>query len=135
MNLSCRQARAGRIIKPELSQLSVEWTQEELAKPVALRTLDQTGEASYHLVRVRTAEEPHTHNDHDLVVFVTKGRIRIHFKDRFVDAEVGDVVEIRRGEIHWGENISPEPGEAYAVFTPPFDPSDRHPVALAESQE
>ena len=124
--ISCRST-SGRMIAP-LQENQIVWTEEELAKPIALRTLHQTQEASYHMVRVRTAEDPHTHDGHDLVVFVMKGKIRIHFKDRFVDTKPGDVIEIGRGEIHWGENLGSEAGEAYAVFTPPFDPSDRHPA-------
>jgi mannose-6-phosphate isomerase-like protein (cupin superfamily) len=122
-------------ISPEQTWPSLSWSEEEKTRDVAVRPLWRTQEASGHAVRLRTAEKPHVHDHHDLVVFVMKGEARLHFADRSVDVKAGDVIEIPRGTLHWAENTGRGPGEAYALYTPAFDGQDIRPVDVSEAPQ
>lgn len=121
-------APAARIVTPEGPLPSLAWTDEELSKDIALRTLRQTDAASYHVVRLLRAEKPHAHDRSDLSVFVLSGAVNMHIAGRVVPLASGDVVDIPRGVPHWAENASPTASTAYVVFAPAFDGKDRRPV-------
>jgi len=121
---ACTPVNNGKVITPTHILREIEWTPEELVQDVAHRILNKTQEASFHLIRLKGAEEPHIHETHDLTVFVVSGYGYVHFKDRSEKIKVGDVIYIPRGVIHWGENLSPNGTEVYVVFTPPFDGTD-----------
>ena len=104
---------------------NVQWTTDELARNVAVKTLRTTAEASFHLIRLKGTEPPHVHDHHDLTVFIFSGTSVIHFKDRSVSMGPGELIDIPRGVWHWAENLGHDPTHAYAVFTPPFDGKDR----------
>ena len=125
---SCQKMPPSQIVHPDSSTPAIEWTRDEQAQGFVIRTLRTTEEASYHVVRLRGAEKPHTHDLHDLVVFMTKGKVIFHLGDHTVNAKAGDVIEIPRGIPHWAENISEGASEAYLIFTPPFDNKDTQPV-------
>ncbi len=108
------------------------WTAEEAAKDVAARVTGITKEASTHLIRIRTAEGPHIHKEHDTVVFILSGAGRLHMNDQVFSYKPGDVVEIPRGVPHWAENAGGEATIVYAVFTPPYDGKDRLAVEAAK---
>lgn len=120
-----------QLVRPETTIPSIEWSPEEEKLDYAIHNMGGTQEASYHVVRVRTTEGPHFHDRHDLVVSITRGKIRVHLGERTVIAKVGDIIEIPRGTLHWVENLSDPASEAYAIFTPPFDGKDRRPADLS----
>lgn len=117
-------AIAGKVITPEGSP-DVAWTDEELGKDVAIKTVRQTDAASYHVVRLLKAEKPHVHDRSDLTVFVLSGSVNMHFVGRVVPVGPGQVIDVPKGAFHWAENASAEPSFAYVVFTPAFDGKDR----------
>ncbi len=127
------QAEQGRIISAENRTKPAPWTASEKKAPVARRTLKQTSEASYHLIRLAGAEAPHIHQNHDLVVSILRGESRIYLGGKAFTAGRGDVIEIPRGMPHWVENAGSGPCVAYAVFTPPFDGKDEIPVNPAST--
>ncbi|MDH3583185.1 MAG: cupin domain-containing protein, partial [Phycisphaerae bacterium] len=116
---------SGSIVSSLGVMRQVPWSAQDLEKDVAVMNWERTAWASYHLVRLRGAEKPHVHDRTDLTVFVLSGRVRMHLSDQVIEAAAGDVVEIPHGETHWAENIAAEASEAYVVFTPPFDGSDK----------
>lgn len=117
------------ILAPSGLTERMDWTADEAARDVAIRTLGKTDAASSHAVRLLGAEKPHVHDRSDLFVFVLRGRVRMHLGDRVLDVFPGDAVEIPRGVVHWAENTARGASEAYVVFAPPFDGKDRRLVA------
>lgn len=105
--------------------MAAPWTAEERARGMAVRSLKVTQETSHHLIRLRTAEPPHTHEFHDLTVYVLQGRAMVHLAGQTILVRPGDVIEIPRGVIHWAENLGPGDSLVYAIFNPPFDGKDR----------
>jgi len=105
------------------------FTPDEEAKDVAVKTLRQTEAASYHVVRLRKAEVPHTHDHSELSVTVLSGEVRMHLADRVIPVRPGDVIDIPKGTPHWAENAGQEPAFAHAVFSPALRPDDRRPVS------
>ena len=108
-----------RIHSPEIPFLDLKWTKEERAKDSAMKTLRTTEHASYHLVRVATAEEPHTHSE-DLTAFVLEGKAMLHVAGNMTKIEKGDVVSIPKDTLHWAEKRGKTPVEVYTIFTPPL---------------
>jgi mannose-6-phosphate isomerase-like protein (cupin superfamily) len=131
---SCAPAPSGTVITPDGPLPAVVWTDEELAKDVAIRTVRQSDGASYHIVRLLKAEKPHVHDRSDLAVFVLSGSVKMHFGGRVVPVGPGQVIDVPKGAPHWAENASTEPSFAYVVFAPAFDGKDRRPVDDATPQ-
>jgi quercetin dioxygenase-like cupin family protein len=103
------------------------WSAEDLAKPIAVRPLGATPESSRFAIRLREAEKPHIHREHDIVVVLMQGLARVHLGEHIHDMRPGDVMEIPRGVVHWAIPVD-GPCVVYAVFTPTYDGSDTHPV-------
>jgi mannose-6-phosphate isomerase-like protein (cupin superfamily) len=116
------------VVTPGGSLPAVAWTDEELGKDVAIKTVRQSDAASHHVVRLLKAEKPHVHDRSDLIVVVLSGSVRMHFADRVVPVGAGQAIDIPKGAPHWAENVSTEPSFAYVVFAPAFDGKDRRPV-------
>lgn len=108
------------------------WTQEEAAKPFVARLVRKADLTSHHIARVRVAESPHTHQRHEVTVFLLSGRVRAHVGDKHVELGPGSVVDIPAGTVHWVENLASEPSEAYVIFSPPFDGLDIVPAPAAK---
>ena len=125
---SCVSRSELRIISTEKTLTSFDWTAEEIKKDIAIKTLTSVPEASYHLARLNAAEKPHIHRDHDLAVFILKGKARMHLANRVVEVRPGDVIEVGRGIVHWAERVGKEPAYAYVIFTPAFDGKDAVPA-------
>lgn len=106
----------------------VTWTAEESAKEIAVRSVRTTETASYHVIRLAGAEKPHRHLVSDLTVTVLRGQVRMHLGDQVEVVNAGQVIDVPRGTPHYAENIDREPSEAYVVFSPPFAPTDNHPI-------
>lgn len=124
LSISCTQRSSPLLISPEVPYGPIVWSPEESQQDIALKTLRQTPEASFHLIRLKGTERPHVHDHHDLTVFVLSGKARVHFATRSVEVGPLDIIEIPRGHMHWAENISPGPSVVYVIFTPPFDGKD-----------
>lgn len=115
----------GRRITVNGLQTYPAWSAEESAKEIATRLTGITKEASTHLIRIRTAEPPHIHKEHDAVVFILSGTGRVHLNGQTIPYKPGDVVELPRNIPHWAENTGADATTVYAVFTPPYDGKDR----------
>jgi mannose-6-phosphate isomerase-like protein (cupin superfamily) len=122
-------SRSGRIIAPDRTIGGIEWSLDDLTKPIAIRPLHTYEDMSVSLIRLASAEKPHTHNKHDLTVVMLSGSGILHIGDRSVPVQAGDIMEIPRGTVHWAENVGPGACEVYAIFSPPYDGKDNHPVA------
>ena len=124
----CAVSHRAEIVMPEGISEKITWTSEELAEPIAFRTVKVMKSQSDHLVCLNTAEKPHVHDRHDLSVFVLSGRGRIHLGDRSFEIKPGDIIQIPQGLRHWGENLGKSPTVAYVIFSPPFDGKDQREV-------
>ena len=124
----CSGPPRGRILSPLGWTDPIDWTADDLGRDIAMRTLQETDEASFHVVRLEGSERPHVHDRSDLTVFVLRGRVEMHLgsKERIVNP--GDVIQVPRGTPHWARNVHPEASEAYVIFTPPTDGRDHRPV-------
>lgn len=122
--VSCQTTKRGMIVSPLTATVTVEWTDEEKHKEIAVRKLRETPHASYHIIRLNASEKPHIHLNHDLAVFVLAGEAIVHLENKAIKIKPGDVVEIPRGIVHWGEILNNNPCEVYAIFTPAFDGVD-----------
>ena len=80
---------------------------------------------SHHVVAIRKAEEPHRHDDHDLLVVMLKGYGEILIGQETKPVGPGSIVFIPRRTVHAFANKSLEPAVAYAIYSPPFDGKDR----------
>jgi len=86
---------------------------------------------SQHLVAIRTAEVPHRHDRHDLFVMV-RGSGTWRVGEQTLPVGQGSLLYVPRGTVHAFINESDAPAVAYAVYTPPFDGSDRVEVEAPE---
>lgn len=119
----CASKRGPEVITPN-GLLTGSWTPQERSLNISGKKSHGTAEASYHFIRIRGAENPHIHRNHDLHVVLLSGEAKVHFKDREFEMKPGDIVEIPRGTYHWAENLSKQGSEVYAIFTPPYDGKD-----------
>lgn len=85
--------------------------------------------ASQHVVSIRSAETPHRHDRHDLLVVMLRGHGTMRLGDERRVVGEGSILWIPRGTPHAFANASAEPAVAYAAYVPPFDGRDRVPVA------
>jgi mannose-6-phosphate isomerase-like protein (cupin superfamily) len=79
-------------------------------------------------VQIRDRETPHLHKAHDATVMMLKGQGFLMLEQRRIDLTVGDIVYIPRGAVHAFTNTDREPTVAFAIYSPPFDGKDTHPV-------
>lgn len=81
--------------------------------------------ASHHVVAIRTAETPHRHDRHDLLVVMVRGHGTWRVGDETLPVGEGSILAIPRGTVHAFANESGESAIAYAVYSPAFDGVDR----------
>lgn len=109
-----------------------EWLRDHPLDPgqeVALYDLSRSESSSTHIVQIRQAEALHTHERHDLVAVLQKGRGVLRMGSRELRLSPGSVAVIPRGTPHSFVNETPEPAAAFVVFSPPFDGEDTVPIA------
>ncbi|MCC6581397.1 MAG: cupin domain-containing protein [Phycisphaeraceae bacterium] len=123
-------APRGRFLTPQRMMDRLEWSDAERSQDLAVKTYRVTRSASTSFILLNTAEKPHVHDHHDLIVTVLSGQVRMHLALQSVDLRPGDVVDIPRGTVHWAQNIGKTPSEALAVFTPPYDGRDMREVDM-----
>jgi len=87
--------------------------------------LGRDATTSHHAVAIRTAELPHRHDSHDLLVVIARGYGTMRIGDALEPVGEGSVVYVPRGTVHAFTNHSDLPAVSYAVYTPPFDGKDR----------
>lgn len=80
---------------------------------------------SHHVVSIRTREAPHRHDRHDLLVVVLRGHGRMRLGDEARPVGAGSILYVPRGTVHAFANSASEPAVAYAIYSPPFDGTDR----------
>lgn len=132
LNIGCQTADANRVsdkrvrvITPNQIYDATRWTTEERIRDVATRSIRVTRNASYHLICLNTSQQPHVHDQHDLVMTMLSGAAKLHLNMKTYDLAPGDVVQIPRGTLHWVENMGGKtPAEAFAVFSPPYHSKD-----------
>lgn len=126
---SCQSAGQGSVFSPDnLKGREIRWPKAARKKPVVIQTLETTPQQSFHLVRLKGAETPHTHETHDLAVCLLRGKALVHVWDQVIEMNPGDFLTIPRGMPHWAEKNGRKAAEALVVFTPPFDGKDTKPV-------
>jgi len=87
--------------------------------------LGRDATTSHHVVAIRTAETPHRHERHDLLVLVVRGHGAMRIGDAAQPLGEGSIVYIPRGAVHAFTNQSGAPAVSYAIYSPPFDGVDR----------
>src|SRR5688572_11770472 len=75
----------------------IAWTEEELARDVAVIELRRGSWSSEHIVRLKGAEKPHMHERHDLSVTLLYGSVRMHVGDQEFLMSPGTVATIPHG--------------------------------------
>jgi mannose-6-phosphate isomerase-like protein (cupin superfamily) len=111
--------RRVQVIMPHAIIGQIDWTSEEVSQESASRSLRVTRSASYHLLRVRTAQKPQVYDRNDIVMTILSGPMVLNLGVRRMEVNAGDVVDIPRGTVYWMENDGKKAGEAFVVFTPP----------------
>lgn len=88
-------------------------------KLLAAKFLNQQTGFQAFLVVVRGNEDPHTHPDGDLVIYVLKGGGEIHLSPGIiVGAPSGSIVVIPKGVCHAYYNLSAKDSVILATFSP-----------------
>jgi len=87
--------------------------------------LGRSEHTSHHVGAIRTAELPHRHDRHDLLVLLVRGHGTQRVGDETRPVGEGSVLFVPRGVVHAFSNSGPEPAIAYLVYSPPFDGADR----------
>ncbi len=80
---------------------------------------------SHHAVAIRTAETPHRHDRHELLVMIVRGHGTMRIGDATLPVGEGSLLYVPRGAVHAFANESGTPAVAYVVYAPPFDGADR----------
>jgi mannose-6-phosphate isomerase-like protein (cupin superfamily) len=80
---------------------------------------------SHHVVAIRKAEKPHRHDRHDLLVLVVRGYGSMRIGDATLPVSEGSLIYVPRGAVHAFTNASAWPAVSYAIYSPPFDGTDR----------
>lgn len=93
--------------------------------------LGRSEHTSHHVGAIRSAEPPHRHDRHDLLVLLVRGHGTQRVGDETRPVGEGSVLFVPRGVVHAFSNTGPEPAIAYLVYSPPFDGADR---VLVEQQ-
>jgi mannose-6-phosphate isomerase-like protein (cupin superfamily) len=114
-----------KVVFPNTDSHSVKWTTADKQRPIAIRHLQHTNSSSTHLIRLKGNEPPHYHDKHDLNVSLLSGSSILHFKDKAITINAGDVAFIPKGTYHWAENTHDDASIVFAVFSPAFDGQDR----------
>jgi mannose-6-phosphate isomerase-like protein (cupin superfamily) len=88
-------------------------------KLLAAKFLNQQTGVQAYLVVVRGNEDPHTHPDGDLVIYVLQGGGEVHLSSEIiVGAPSGSTVIIPKGICHAYYNTSGEDSVILATFSP-----------------
>jgi quercetin dioxygenase-like cupin family protein len=85
---------------------------------LAEKDLGQQTGVKEGLVVVRGHEDPHTHPESDLIVFVLSGGGYVQLSSGRVEAPVGSIVVIPKGVCHAYHNLSPSDSVLIATFSP-----------------
>jgi quercetin dioxygenase-like cupin family protein len=118
--------RGERTTRP-LAELLAEATLAD-GEEVRVTPLGRDAHASHHLVVLRSGEEIHRHDEHELHVVILRGHGTMQIGDRTLPAGQGSVMYVPRGVAHAFVNGSEAPAVALVTYTPPLDAPDRTPV-------
>jgi mannose-6-phosphate isomerase-like protein (cupin superfamily) len=87
-------------------------------KLLAAKFLNQQRGVQAYLVVVRGNEDPHTHPDGDLIIYVLEGGGEVHLSPEIVAAPSGSTVVIPKGVCHAYYNTSAKDSIILATFSP-----------------
>ncbi len=87
--------------------------------------LGRDAASSHHVVAIRSAETPHRHARHDLLVLIVRGHGTMRIGDAALPVGEGSLLYVPRGAVHAFTNQSGAPALSYAIYSPPFDGVDR----------
>jgi mannose-6-phosphate isomerase-like protein (cupin superfamily) len=124
----------GMVVSPADAEAPSGWTEEEQRADVVMRNLRRTPEASFHLLRLRTALRKRKHEQSDLVMLVVAGKLELELGDRLLPAAPGDVIEVPRGTPYGATNRGDKPGVMYVIATPTLDPNDVRNVTTPDAE-
>lgn len=96
---------------------------------ISITNIGSVNDVSHHIVQIRGAESLHTHQNHDLTVFVYRGHGTMRIGNESFPIRSGDVLFVPRGIVHAFRNEDSSPAVAIVVFTPGFDGKDNVPSA------
>lgn len=125
--LGCQTQKFNRLVTPEKTAPFPQIQVPE-GKSLTVFNILNFQNCSFHRIILKTAETPHTHEKHDLAVYVLSGSSWIYLNDRKIELYPGDFIVIPRGVKHYAVNTGKDPAEVLAVFSPPFDGKDVVPV-------
>jgi quercetin dioxygenase-like cupin family protein len=97
---------------------------------IKVANLGRSASASQHVVQIRDREVLHVHKLHDATVTMMRGQGYLVLDNKRVNLKAGDIVHVQRGVAHQYVNTSSDPTVLLAVYSPPFDGKDIHPVNL-----
>lgn len=99
---------------------------------IRVTNLGASASLSHHIVQIRFAESLHVHENHDLTVYVYRGRGVLRLGAHRIRLKEGDIVFIPHGAPHAFQNQASTPAVALVIFTPAFDGQDTVPVKESE---
>ena len=95
---------------------------------IKVSNLGRSVSASQHVVQIRDREILHVHKIHDATATMLRGQGYLVLDRKRINLKAGDIIHIQRGVAHQYVNTSSEPTVVLAVYSPPFDGKDTHPV-------
>lgn len=135
---ACATGKAGSsgvLMSPRGNTSEPAWSEQEEQRDAALRNLRESPEASFHLLRVRTAEpSAHVSEKSDLVLMVMSGKVEVEVGYRTLPAGPGDIIEVPRGVAYRVKNVAQAPSTVYLVYTPSLAAGDRRAVTEPQSE-
>lgn len=122
------QGRRGSVVRAAQASDATDWTAEERSRPVALRNLRRSPEASHHLLRLNGAASAHVHEKSDLLLLTVAGALTLSVGGQQLSLAPGDVVEIPRGTPYEMRRQGDASSVLYLVCTPALASDDFRPA-------
>jgi mannose-6-phosphate isomerase-like protein (cupin superfamily) len=95
---------------------------------VRVMEIGRDAHTSHHVVAIRSGEELHRHDRHELTVVVLRGHGTLRLGEQTRAIGEGSILYVPRGAVHAFTNGANEPSYAYILYSPPFDGEDRAPA-------
>ena len=109
----------------ETAYLADRMGKAKFVEGVAVSPIASTAEAQAMVVRVKTGESYHLHQNQDHLIYMLSGRGRMTAGGRSWIVVEGDLLVVPRKVPHKFVNLDREPAVGLVFYAPPFDPKDR----------